>query len=92
MLNEFQDTVDSLLYEPAPNPEIHSRHRFKMLDDWSRFKGATIETLRDKFSAWVVDEYRANYKEEHHPSVEQFNTNMTGREDGYFVELAITSS
>ena len=84
MLDELQDTVDLLLYEPAPNVEIHSRHRFKIMDDRSQFKGATIETLRDKFSAWVVDKYRANYKEEHHPSVEQFNTNMTGREDGYF--------
>lgn len=82
MLNELQDPVDSLPYEPAPNPELYPRHRFEIMDDQSQFEGATMESLRDKFSTWVVEEYRANLKEEHRPSVEEFNAAMDGSPAG----------
>ncbi|KAK2590533.1 hypothetical protein QQS21_011783 [Conoideocrella luteorostrata] len=83
MLDELQDPVDSLPYELAPNPDLYPRHRFEIMDDRSQFEGATIETLHAKFSEWVVDEYRANCKEEHRPSVEELNADTTGKK-GYF--------
>ncbi|KAM3433148.1 hypothetical protein NHJ13734_006585 [Beauveria thailandica] len=73
MLDELQDPVTSLPYEPAPNPELYTRHRFEIMDDQSQFQGAAMQALRDRFSAWVVDEYRANLNEEHRPSVEEIN-------------------
>ncbi|KAK3186064.1 hypothetical protein K4F52_005288 [Lecanicillium sp. MT-2017a] len=73
VLDELQDPVESLPYEPAPNPELYARHRFKIMDDRSQFEGATMGTLRDKFSEWVVGEYRANLQEDHRISVEEFN-------------------
>lgn len=82
MLDELQDPVDSLPYGPAPNPELYPRHRFEIMDDQSQFKGASMEALRDKFSAWVVDEYRANLKEEHRPSVEEFDAAAAGSPAG----------
>ncbi|OAR02947.1 hypothetical protein LLEC1_06676 [Akanthomyces lecanii] len=82
MLNELQDPVDSLPYKPAPNPELYPQHRFEIMDDQSQFEGATMEALRDKFSVWVVDEYRANLKEEHCPSIEDFNAATAGSPAG----------
>ncbi|OAA59259.1 hypothetical protein ISF_06194 [Cordyceps fumosorosea ARSEF 2679] len=76
MLDELQDPVDSLPYEPAPNPELYTRHRFEFMDDQSQFQGATMQTLRDKFSAWVVDGYRANLREEYRASVEEIDVDM----------------
>ncbi|KAM3427186.1 hypothetical protein MY4824_009603 [Beauveria thailandica] len=76
MLDELQDPVTSLAYEPAPNPELCTRHRFEIMDDQSQFQGAAMQALRDTFSTWVVDEYRANLNEEHRPSVEEINVDM----------------
>ncbi|KAK2611935.1 hypothetical protein QQS21_002041 [Conoideocrella luteorostrata] len=64
MLDELNDSLESLPYEPAPNPELFPRHRFEIMDDRSQFEGATIDALREKFSVWAVNEYRANCKED----------------------------
>ncbi|KAM3448369.1 hypothetical protein MY3296_007853 [Beauveria thailandica] len=82
MLDELQDPVTSLPYEPAPDPELYTRHRFEIMDDQSQFQGAAMQALRDTFSAWVVDEYRANLNEEHRPSVEEINVDMAISLDG----------
>ncbi|KAK8145026.1 hypothetical protein G3M48_004994 [Beauveria asiatica] len=36
MLDELQDPVTSLPYEPAPNPELYTRHRFEIMDHLPR--------------------------------------------------------
>lgn len=79
MLDELHDSLEGLPYEPAPNPELYHRHRFEIMDDQSQFEGATIDALREKFSAWVRDEYRINCKDDQRPSDEELDADMAGR-------------
>lgn len=51
------------------------------MDDCSLYEGASIETLRDMFSAWAEDEYLVSCNDEHAPSAEEL---ATGRGKGYF--------
>lgn len=83
MLEELNDTIDFLQYGPVPNPELYHRHRFEIMNDRSQFEAATIDSLHEKFSMWVVDEYRANCKEDYRPSVEEFTADTVGKESGY---------
>ncbi|EFY94084.1 hypothetical protein X797_012184 [Metarhizium robertsii] len=78
ILDELKDSIEWLPYEPAPNPELYPRHRFEIMDDQSQFEGASIDTLRKKFSAWVVDEYRNNCKHDQCPSVDELKAEMAG--------------
>lgn len=84
MLDELQDSIESLQYEPTPNPELYPRHRFKIMDDQTQFKGATIDALRKKFSAWVRDEYRINCKDDQRPSNEELDADMAGTDGNLF--------
>ncbi|KHN93947.1 uncharacterized protein MAM_08202 [Metarhizium album ARSEF 1941] len=83
MLDELRGPVEALPYEPAPNPELYPRHRFQVMSDRGLYEGATIDALRESFSAWVVHEYRANCRPERRPSVDEFNADAAGRDGGY---------
>ncbi|KAG8413088.1 hypothetical protein J3459_015814 [Metarhizium acridum] len=51
MLDVLHGPVDSLQYEPAPDPELYPRHRLEIMNDQSQFEGVTADALREKFSA-----------------------------------------
>lgn len=77
MLGHLSEAVEHLPLEEA-NKHLHSRHRFEIVDNKSELQGATIEQLAEKFSKWVIDEYRSNCNEEDRPSAEELEA-----ADGY---------
>ncbi|KAK5996639.1 hypothetical protein PT974_01976 [Cladobotryum mycophilum] len=83
MLGLLRQGVESIQGQPA-NQHLFPRHRFEIVDDGGQLEGATMDQLHDKFSKWVVDEYRRNCKESERPSVEEFEADERGNKYGYW--------
>lgn len=82
MLELLQQAVESIQSKPI-NQHLFPSHRFEIIDDRSQLEGATIDQLHDKFSKWVMEEYRHNCKEDQRPSLEEFEADEQGQKYGY---------
>ncbi len=60
LLKIFETLVDSL--EAEDRLDLLPRHRLVVMDDRSRFDGATPDSVRAHFNNWVLEELRRNWR------------------------------
>jgi hypothetical protein len=71
MISSLRQDIDSSLakYQKL-QPQLSSRHQLVIMDDKAKFAGANLETIRDHFTGWCINELRRNWRSGLVPAIE----------------------